>query len=417
MAGIIINPWNKESSKNLKTISEIDSGIDAILKMDNLNSLSYEEINALYFKLFGLFPLITMPFRKEFHKDFKFYRVRELREGQNADISNIKTFDAPSLEDYNNLGRANWKGRNVFYGSQNPYTALKEVKETSVGKDFYISKWGINWNIQSLDKMPIVTLIYENIPKENIWSALNESQATSLEKLKEVFGIEGYEKYIHLIKRINNLFVVNDSSKYPITAFIADKTIYSDKNTSTEIFFPILIYPSVETERKHCNYAIHPDFVKQYMHLEQVIHVELTDIDRDYFKIKLNKVGTRNEKGRIDWYSMSLDKTNAYHGINSLSCFSCKKQFDLKDLDEFVFKRKGVEISHGEIVAEFIYKRNYDDFYDLKGMWEGDGAIGGMEATFKDVFLPDITVTIQNETHSNLMMDFRVLLPYKYEKC
>ena len=267
--------WNKETLNQLKSIEEIEKGIDEISRIENLYSVSYEFIHNLFYKLFAFNPILVCSFDKLFLKDLKVFRVRH--NSKIGDISDPNTFSCPPFNENSCFNRASWKGRNVFYGGDTPLASLKETKMLYKNdNEFYVAKWGFDYNKLASDKIQISSFVFENIPPENPWSIIIGGYQKYIEHLKLEMGIDYAEKFVHLIKRISQLFIDLAETKYPITAFIADEKIYFDfhKNDLSQIHFPIIIYPSVQTEKKNCNFAIHPIFVKQYMKLEKVFHIE-----------------------------------------------------------------------------------------------------------------------------------------------
>ena len=410
--------WNKETLSQLKSIKEIDKGIDEISRIENLNSDSYEFIRNLFYKLFAFNPILVCSFDKQFFKDLKVFRVRH-NSKDIGDIYDPNTFSCPPWNKNIDFNRASWIGRNVFYGGDTPLTSLKETKKLYKNdNEFYVAKWGFDYNKFASDKIQISSLVFENIPPENPWSIIIGDYKKYIEHLKLEMGIDFAENFVHLIKRISKLFIDLVETKYPITAFIADERIYFDfhKKNLSQIHFPILIYPSVQAEKKNCNFAIHPVFVKQYMKLETVFHIKLDEINSNSLKHSVEKIGFGSDKNTVEWHKLFLDISKSKYNIESLNCYSCGKKIDLNDIDKIIFKKNNQEITHGEIIANFLKERDYSDFYKLDNIMEEDGIAIGVEVKFSSIPLKDITATINDDEHANLIMDINVKQPYEYKR-
>lgn len=413
MNGLTINPWDKDNLKRLKAISEIDAGIDAVLRMD-LSSISYEDLRIHFFNLFELFPMTTLPLKKEAYKDFKVYRVRPFE--AKFDITNPDTFSCPPWDKDIGIGRANWRNRNVFYASDSPHPALKEIKDLNMGSDFYIAKWGIDYAKLKLDKIPMATLLFANTKEENSSESISKYYGKFIEDLIVEIGTEASEKFVHLVKKINQLFVERDKSKYPITAFIADQIVYFKENTQRELYFPILVYPSVESDHKNYNFAIHPFFVRQYMRLEKVLHIKLNENEGNYLKVSIERIGICNSVNKVEWYTLSPDFSRSMYSIEGLNCHSCGKAINIGDIDQVIFKRGNSEITHGEILANYFNARDYTDFFDMGdiSILEGNGMAIGMDFNFSNIPLTDIIAIVKDEDHTRLSMDIQVKQPFQY---
>jgi len=406
-----------ESLSQLKSIEEIDKGIDEISRIENLNSNSYEFIRNIFYKLFVFNPILVCFFEKQFFKDLKVFRVRHSK--NIGDIFIPNTFGCPPLDKNIGFNRASWEERNVFYGGDTPLTSLKETKELYKNdNEFYVAKWGFDYNKFASDKIQISSLVFENIPSDNPWSIIIGNYKKYIEDLKLEMGIDYAEKFIHLIKRVSQLFIDLNETKYPITAFIADERIYFDfhKKNLSQIHFPILIYPSVQAEKKNCNFAIHPVFVEQYMKLETVFHIKLDKINSNSLKHSIEKIGLVSDKNTVEWYTLFLDISKSKYNIASLNCYSCGKKIDLNDIDKIIFKKNNQEITHSEIIANFLKERDFSDFYNLDNLIEEDGIAVGIEVKFSSLPLIDITATINDKVHTDLTMDINVKQPYEYKQ-
>lgn len=406
-----IKPWNKDLFKNI-SFDDIDNAINEISKIENIDTYKNEDIHALFFKYFNGLPIPVLFFQSEILKDLKVYRARPCDQIKNNEINKIVTYSSPP-DSHCVTGRANWEKRSVFYASDSQYAALKEAKDVYPEKEFYVAKWGFDYNKLGTERTNVATLVIDNIPNENPWVIISEAYKIYIEKLQIQIGIENSEKSKYLTQKICKLFVDLDKSKYKITAYLADQRIYCKHNTPNEIYFPILIYPSVETGNRNCNFAIHPLFVKQYMKLETVLHIKLSETSQNYFKQTIEKIGYCSSSSEIEWYTLFLNFSKALYSIQSFSCYPSDKN---PDLDKIIFKRNNQIISHGEMIVDFLEERDYSDFYDLSNFMEGDGIPFGMSVEFPALSLSNIAVTIDGKEYKDFTMDVTVNQPYEYKK-
>jgi hypothetical protein len=405
-----IIPWDKNAFNGM-SFDEIDTAINEILKVD-ISAYSIEDMHQLFFKHFSKLPITVKYFPTKGFKDLKLYRARPCEGVEDNEINSIDTYAGPPWNEDRGIGRANWRERNVFYGSDTPYAALMEAKEVYIEKEFFIAKWGFDYEKFKTEHIQVSTLILDNIPRDNPWFEILNWSRMDVAKLQSEIGVNAAEKYIYLFKKISKLFVDLDKSKYKITAYLADQRIYFAQNTRSELYFPLLIYPSVETKNMHCNFAIHPFFVKQYMRLETVFHVKLKEITSG-FKHGIEKIGLRSGNNEIEWYSLYLDSSKSSYCIQSFSCYPSDKN---PDLDKIVFKKNNQIISHGEIILQILEERNYSDFYELDNILVEDGLPAVMEVKFPLLSINNITVTIEGIEYKDITMDVTVYQAYGYEK-
>ena len=183
-----------------------------------------------------------------------------------------------------------------------------------------------------------------------------------------------------------------------------------------QIYFPILIYPSVATNTASCNFAIHPFFVKEYMKLDKVIHITLDEINPNSTTYSINKIGFCNESNKIDWYSiLPAEKRKMKYQFESFNCSLKTDKIDLNDIDKFIFKKNDKEITHQEIVVDFLNRLDFSDFYKTKDIIELDGIVAAIEIKYKSVPLEYISLKIDEMEFENMTMDLSLILPMEYE--
>ncbi len=414
-----IIPWDKQSINRIKSIQEIDDAIEKIKENKNLNC--YEHLHKLFFELFEFSPIPILFFEKELFKILSVYRGRPNYENFEIDndITDPNTFSCPPWNMDNGFGRANWKARNVFYGSDSVLTALKETKDQyNKGNEIFLAKWGFDYDKLPANKIQVTSLVFDNFSPENPWREMIPNIEKNELRFRKDIGEDGAKNIIHLIKKLSKLFVELDKSKYPISAFISDNIIYSDfhKDKRSEIYFPILIYPSVETNAASCNFAIHPFFVKEYMKLDKVIHIILDEINPKSTTYSINKIGFCNDSNKIDWYSiLPAEKRKITYQLESINCSLKTNKIDLNDIDKFIFKKNDKEITHQEIAADFLNKLDFSDFYKTRDILELDGIVAAIEIKYESIPMEYISLKIDEMEFENMTMDLILRLPLEYE--
>jgi hypothetical protein len=111
MEGIKITPWNEKTGNKIKTIEDIDSAINEISNLINVDSLSYDYLHEFFFKLFDAFPITDFSIEKDFFKSLKIYRVRPNSREVNNAIHMPHTFQLPTFRKRmrNRKGELEWE--------------------------------------------------------------------------------------------------------------------------------------------------------------------------------------------------------------------------------------------------------------------------------------------------------------------
>lgn len=206
-------------------------------------------------------------------------------------------------------GRANLEGFPVFYCSVNPKTALLEMKEVlTSGETYYVSEWKIDF----LEDVLIQPLIYNSTTLEGSFE-MSDIVKDQMEKVFSggFFGSlpdEQKENIKHLFLRLGDLFTLPGSENYHITSSYAHSLLY-DMKKQPVLPLSILMYPSVTSEHKGINLAIHPDFVNsKMMSLNSVSKVKVLEIKEEGVHVTVIEAGIRNDENTIDWFHPATTK-------------------------------------------------------------------------------------------------------------
>lgn len=249
---------------------------------------------------FGNLPnLLSILPRKNFTMDI--FRVRPL-----DSINNINLFSQHSYPPMNvvGFGRCNFPNFPVFYGSNNPLTALLEVaRETGgVNKRYCISKW----NIESENDIIFQSFIQAKLIENSDFDELRESQRKRInEPFKGKLTQEQCDGIILLLEFLDRCFITD--TKYAVSSCFAHRALYSEHNLKTDI----LMYPSIQTQYTGINLAINPNYVDNYMQLNRLYIMELVKYNPETREMKFSLIQYGEVKGNgINWKSINPKDQN-----------------------------------------------------------------------------------------------------------
>lgn len=355
-------------SKNLLTEEKYNELVDSILVMESFESYSYREIYKLYFDKFKVLPHHINIEKLKTLKSNIFYRVRTKSEIMcgNSNISDLKTFAGPPIGVDTNFGRANWKKWNVFYASDSPQTAVFEKKLNLVESDeeLFIASWIVDESKIDNSEVHLFMLNLPQLPLANHWYDLKLKNEEFVKSQFPELSEFNY-KMIALSKSLGRLFCETDSSKYKLSAFISTNIIYRSLKYFNK--YSILVYPSVENDFKSCNYALHPNFVKSYLKIKNVLNAKQID-DSSIIPISIGFLGASNQ---INWFSLNLDEAIETFMVKSLVCRCC--DVELFNIDLQVFQVNNINYNIQKFVREYLYDKifgnsneNLVNYFDLE---------------------------------------------------
>lgn len=380
----------------------------AITNFKTIHSSNYQEIREQYFSLFGHFHLTVNYFKKEALKSLKVYRSRLCSDVQSPDL--ISEFMHPENDVYSETGRANWKGRNVFYASDSPFCSLTETKAAYEGTEFYIAEWMVDTDSIELEKIPYSTYAIGNMDKNNPWNDVLMKQEDFVSWYNNYTKTVEGEMMYYLISELSKLYTELDKDKYHITAFLADQVIYSSSN---QPFPNILIYPSVQSSNS-CNFAIHPDFV-QNMKLNKVLKVKINEEKDVGYNVLWSTVGLI-EENKVKYFDRRIDPKSRTYTIDSISC-QCGNTIRIKNPDTQTMLRisDSIQVSFKDAVESQIYKHLSDEeFYSNLPRVFDYKKLARQVVAEVNVPLSDHQIRRQGNTHNNLFAICRVYQKIDY---
>jgi hypothetical protein len=202
--------------------------------------------------------------------NFNIYRVRELENLTNKDLLCEHSYLPVNLT--TKLGRCNFPNHPVFYCSNDAMTSINEVirKTDFIGKKYCISSWGIQGRIKKIKFVPFFGELNKenpfNILKVAFWKDINKHTNNSLND-DQVNALKIYIDYLA------ELF--NNDEEYSLSATLAYAILYETQNGRPDI----LIYPSIQNDKKGNNMAMNPNFVDQNLYLKKLLTIKITGRD------------------------------------------------------------------------------------------------------------------------------------------
>lgn len=188
---------------------------------------------------------------RNFHEFYKksFFRVRSL--GPDEDPAVVSSFSYPPKE-YNRLGRANLKGKQVLYAAEDPTTAMFEYLNTGeAGQFIYLTEWKMKNEIH-VPTFNIMEFPWDELGFYQNWEGSNEG---TMKKVKELYGL------------MQNLY--RKSDQYEFSAPWSHQMLYKTN------ICKMIRYPSVATEEiSTCN-AINIDFFDEHFYLKRIFKLKL----------------------------------------------------------------------------------------------------------------------------------------------
>jgi RES domain len=230
----------------------------------------------------------------------KFYRVRLNIDREKEDISLAQTYSYPPPQYCFENGRANLKGRSVFYCSNDPRAAILECKP-KVGDEGYLSIW----NGVARRKIKIGHLLPFDLPPENTWNLMAQDSFEYLLKNLPSDAKDKFQHFIELYKFIAEIFIT-EKKPYNLTSMISEELIYG------QLWRDFIIYPSVLVNSQLCNMAFHPNSVNENLKLEKVIEFKVTNINNNGPTFNLGKKVGFLENTKMTWKDRANEETGIF---------------------------------------------------------------------------------------------------------
>jgi RES domain len=260
--------------------TEYKAQLESLISTD-LSVLSYEEIGRLFYEKAILFQQAFGLNPNEQFNERTFYRARfNLREDEDPNL--IRTYSYPPPQACKANGRANLKGKAVFYCAEHAGAAILESKP-SPGSKGYMSVW--NGNATRPVKYGIC--LPKSLREENIFRQMAVDIDNFVNTESERFAGDKAEHFTHFFRFIADRFV-NESAPYPLTSWIANEMLYEGRPKD------YIIYPSAAHFHYSCNLAFHPNGADTLLQFRKVWRFTLISIEGPIIKTTDHEIGEMN---------------------------------------------------------------------------------------------------------------------------
>lgn len=276
--------------QNLKDLFEMDKSL-----------LSLKDIKTALFDKAVILPNSYSPLPAETINLLKVFRVRSEKtiNLENEDLNLIRTFSYPNPCFCTTNGRANLKGKSVFYCSDNKETALAE-SNLQIGDAAYLSVW----NIKCDREVNSTSFLPTTIPEKNIWyNQALKLQAKAIDHAKQYGGDKSQQ--LEMVINFFSQTFIKENKPYSITSWISNNLLYEYD------FIDFLVYPSYATNNYSCNLAFHPNFVDQFMKLETIFKMVIKEKGNDSITFNITESGTA-KRTNIIWGDIQQDSIDQY---------------------------------------------------------------------------------------------------------
>lgn len=252
------------------------------------SNLTQKEIEKLYFDKAILIPHIFATMESSTINSLTVFRARIISSSE--DTSLINTFSYPNPSFCKSNGRANISNHPVFYCSDNPSTALLEIKPV-IGTEIYLSTWKINCDRE----VQYSSFINPKVRETNVWFEHGQQIANFfIEKAKKLNTTK--EKHLKLLMEFNSELFLKERENYPLTSWLANQQLYRLDGMD------FIVYPSFATNNRTCNMAFHPNIIDKYFMFDRVFHLKFSG----EFSFKVVNVG-KVKRTHISWGELNED--------------------------------------------------------------------------------------------------------------
>jgi hypothetical protein len=285
------NELDELNSEDLASFPDLQSYEIDLEKLESydFSNLSNAEILDIIYDLARTVPGNVGWFEPQNFNYHKFYRVRKNIDRNIEDITLAQTYSYPPGKFCFENGRANLKGKSVFYCSNEPLAALMEIKPEA-GDEIFLSVWeGI-----ADKRIKVGSLLPPDLTEENVW---NEMAKNSFQNTLKKLHLRAGDKTTHLemlCKFFSYLFRT-ESKPYPLTSMISWEYLYG------QMWRDLIIYPSVVSNELYCNMAFHPNSVDRNLRFEKVIKLKVDYVGEDSLKYSLGKKVGFIENTKMKW--------------------------------------------------------------------------------------------------------------------
>ena len=306
----------KTKQGSFKSLEEVKQGIIELSKLPELDGLRQGETiddfvnryNKIFSEKIGEIPHVVQNVEME-NRPLRLYRLRK----ESTELNNnlISTYSHPPAYVAREIQRASLPYHPVFYSSDNPSTVIAEgtkFKDFSPTDTFYLSEWAFRPN----QVLRIIAFLFDVVDSEIITKYV-ENNLIQLRTLLSGYPIEQQDGIIAYLRYLSTLFVYDDT--YKVSAWIAHTQIYAKHGHRPDIF----LYPSIQSERKSVNFAVHPNAVSQKLLLENIYSININSIEKDNNRISITiNECAENKDGIFHWFPIHGNTKSEHKGFERL---------------------------------------------------------------------------------------------------
>lgn len=293
-------PTSNETNEFITELEKIDWKIFEGLNLEEYISNTHKQITSIC----KLFSGIYLKPHFDTSIDFLLYRVRRSVDIKNPELRS--EFSYPPVSATTNNLRANLIGNPVFYSSDHPIVALMEyIREWENPKNYQRVKYKISvWKLKLSNDLHIASFIPHSMKDVNEFYTLGEFTNEQIRNdLKIVISDDQIDGLRIMKEYFSKLFLRDD--KRAISSYIGHFHIY--KNPLGNVVF---MYPSLKAMYGKCNYALHPNFVDEYLKLVNVYEMQVENIDHSgngnyNCRFKFSNLFGIYERGRVHYGKIS----------------------------------------------------------------------------------------------------------------
>ena len=199
-------------------------------------------------------------------QSFIFYRARRYNEIKNLNL--ISEYNYPPVFICKKIQRANLPYHPVFYASNNALTTISETihDHYTKGEVLAISRW----RMHDTEPFIIMPILFHGLNSEHpFYNRVNEIINSGIDDAIPGMTKVEKENYLLILRALSKEYF--NSKDYRISASLSHSTLYSEDDQDCDI----ILYPSVRTDGRSVNFAVHPNFVENRVFMEEIYIIKI----------------------------------------------------------------------------------------------------------------------------------------------
>jgi len=259
------------------SLSSYMNGLNELSRMD-LSNMNYDSLARLLYERAIIFQQTFGIRPSHIFNQSSFYRVR-MNIKDDEDINLLRTYSYPLPSSCKRNGRANLKGKSVFYCSNHALTSILESKPNA-GEIGYLSVWQANTDRDI--KYGICLPRDLTSDNEFRFMANDIHKFIDEESFKRAGAKADHFRFFH--QYVAERFV-NEKEPYFLTSCIANEMLYGDT------WRDFIIYPSIANKAYSCNMAFHPNSADTILKFSKVLRFRVESFHNGQISISQGKIG------------------------------------------------------------------------------------------------------------------------------